>query len=516
MQLVAACSQRPLPRRQTSRSAPTHQFSAMYSLAALTIASIVASLLLTPFCRDLFLRLGYLDRPDNSRKRHRVAVPRVGGVAIAITYLGSFALLLLSPLKGGELVKAGLPVAFKLVPAAALVFATGLVDDLRGLKPWQKLLPQIVAALIAYWSGVHFNNVVGFHVPEWLMLPATVVWLVGCSNAFNLIDGLDGLAAGVGLFATLTTLLAALLKGNIELAFATVPLIGALLGFLRYNFNPASIFLGDCGSLLIGFLLGAYGVLWSDKSATLLGMMAPLMAVAIPLFDTGLAIVRRFLRAQPIFEGDRGHIHHQLLARGFTPKRAVMILYGVCGVAAALSLLLDVFQASFGGVIIVLFCGAAWIAIHGLGYAEFGIAGRMIRARTFQRLLNAHVSLRRFETELRSAPDLDACWTAIAKISAEFDFDEVLLSAGDSEYRQRSGAVDAGAWSIVIPLPRGGQVRLRRSAGASSPPLLAPLADLMRDVLSSRFHEIVPALSDPVPVAESAIGRLVAVPSRGQ
>src|SRR5947208_12565007 len=127
--------------------------------------------------------------------------------------------------------------------------------------------------------------------------------------------GGDGLAAGLGLFATLTMAIAALLHGNLTLAIATAPLAGALLGFLRYNFNPASIFLGDSGSLLVGFLLGCYGVLWTQKSATLLGMAAPLMALSIPLLDTALAIVRRFLRHQPIFGADRGHIHHKLLAR---------------------------------------------------------------------------------------------------------------------------------------------------------------------------------------------------------
>src|SRR6201999_2943513 len=128
----------------------------------------------------------------------------------------------------------------------------------------------------------------------------------------NLIDGIDGLATGVGFFATVTMALAALMQGNITLAIAVVPLAGALLGFLRYNFNPASIFLGDSGSLLVGFLLGSFGILWSQKAATILGITAPMMAMAIPLLDTGLAIVRRFLRNRPIFEGDRGHIHHRL------------------------------------------------------------------------------------------------------------------------------------------------------------------------------------------------------------
>ena len=175
-------------------------------------------------------------------------------------------------------------------------------------------------------------------LPGWLGLAVTALWLVGCSNAFNLIDGVDGLAVGAGLFATVTILLGALLNGNVRLALATMPLAGALAGFLRYNFNPASVFLGDSGSLTVGFLLGCYGVLWSQKSATMLGMTAPLMALAVPLIDTGVAVARRFLRGQPIFSADARHIHHRLLARGLTPRKVALLLYGACGVAAGLSL----------------------------------------------------------------------------------------------------------------------------------------------------------------------------------
>ena len=142
---------------------------------------------------------------------------------------------------------------------AALVFATGLLDDIFGLKPWQKLLGQVAAAVLVFSAGVHFSGIGGYQFPIWWTLPATILWLVGCTNAFNLIDGVDGLAAGVGFFATLTTLMAALLQHNIPLALATAPLAAALLGFLRFNFNPATVFLGDCGSLLNGFLLGAMG-----------------------------------------------------------------------------------------------------------------------------------------------------------------------------------------------------------------------------------------------------------------
>ncbi|MGA7410233.1 MAG: MraY family glycosyltransferase, partial [Bryobacteraceae bacterium] len=195
-----------------------------------------------------------------------------------LAYLGALAVLLLLPASAGNLVKAGLPVGLRLLPAMALVFFVGLVDDIRGLKPWQKLACQLLAAGLAFWAGVDIKNVDGIVIPAWLGLPVTLFWLVGCANAFNLIDGVDGLATGAGLFATVTILIGALLSNNVPLALATIPLAGALLGFLRYNFNPASIFLGDSGSLTIGFLLGCFGVLWSQKGATILGMTAPLLA----------------------------------------------------------------------------------------------------------------------------------------------------------------------------------------------------------------------------------------------
>jgi UDP-GlcNAc:undecaprenyl-phosphate GlcNAc-1-phosphate transferase len=325
----------------------------MNSLAFLGFTSLVLSLLLTPLFRNLCLRLGFVDRPDHLRKLHKLPIPRVGGVPILLACAGAFALLLLSPLQGGNIVEHGLPLVWKILPAVILVFAAGLYDDLIGLRPWQKLAAEIAAAALVCSAGV-LIAFRGLHLGLWAF-PLTVLWLVGCTNAVNLIDGVDGLAAGVGLFATLTTLVAALLQGNFALDVATVPLAGALLGFLRINFNPASIFLGDSGSLSLGFLLGCYALVWSQKSATLLGMTAPLIAVSIPLLDTALAIARRFLRRQPIFGADRGHIHHRLLDRGFTPRRVALLLYGFCGLAAAFSLLLSVTRDQYAGLVVVLF-----------------------------------------------------------------------------------------------------------------------------------------------------------------
>ena len=196
----------------------------MYSFLFLAASSLILCLALTPLCRDWFQRAGLVDRPDDARKMHRCPVPRIGGIPIAVAYIGAFALLMVSPFRGGAFVSENLPLVWRLLPAAGLIFATGLVDDLIGLKSWQKLVGQLLAAFCAYWGGVQIAGLGGFSALGWWSLPLTVVWLIGCTNAFNLIDGLDGLAAGLVLFATVTSLIAALLQGNIVLAIATVPL----------------------------------------------------------------------------------------------------------------------------------------------------------------------------------------------------------------------------------------------------------------------------------------------------
>ena len=266
-----------------------------------------------------------------------------------MAYVGAFAVVMVSPWQPLDMAKAALPLALKVLPAAALIFTVGLLDDLRAMSPGPSWRCSVIASYVAFDAGIRISKLGGFAVPPWLSLPLTVSWLVGCCNAFNLIDGVDGLAAGAGLFASVTMLLGALLNNDTLLAMAIVPLAGALLGFLWYNFNPASIFLGDSGSLTLGFLLGCYGTIWNQKSTTVLGITVPLMALAVPLLDTGISIARRFLRQQPIFSADFGHIHHRLLARGLTPRRVVLLLYGASGVAAVMSLLASVSHNGFKG-----------------------------------------------------------------------------------------------------------------------------------------------------------------------
>jgi UDP-GlcNAc:undecaprenyl-phosphate GlcNAc-1-phosphate transferase len=369
------------------------------------------------------------------------------------------------------------------------VLALGLLDDLFNLRAWQKLTGQLAVAGLACWGGVRIAYIAHTYTAAWWTVPLTILWLLACMNAFNLVDGLDGLAAGVGLFATLTVFVAAIMQHNMVLAVATFPLAGALLAFLCYNFNPATIFLGDSGALLIGYLLGCYAVIWGNKSATLLGMTAPLMALSIPLLDVTLAVVRRFLRRQPIFEADRGHIHHQLLDRGLTPRSVVLVLYGLCGLAAAFSLLQGVVH-SFAGALLLLFGVFVLLGIQYLGYAEFDLAGRLLFSGEFQRTVSAQLDLRKFRAALVAAGTEAACWEVIRENCAKFGFDRVRLCLAGELHEYGARDAEESGWSIRVPLSNADYAVLSRPfASTVLPMMVAPFVDLLRRTLVEKFPE---------------------------
>jgi UDP-GlcNAc:undecaprenyl-phosphate GlcNAc-1-phosphate transferase len=458
------------------------------SLLWFAFCSFALSLILTPIFRDIFRSYGVVDEPDQGRKIHKYPIPRVGGMAIACSYVASFFLV---PLFTHNPYEAQLSLVWRLLPAAGVIFAVGVIDDLFGLKPWQKIIGQLAGSGLAYWSGVRVVDVAGFSTQDWWSLPVTVLWLLTCTNAFNLVDGMDGLAAGVGMFATLTMFIAALIHGNMPLALATIPLAGCLLGFLCYNFNPATIFLGDSGSLTLGFLLGCFGVIWTQKSATLLGMTAPLMALSIPLIDVGLAVTRRMLRRQPIFSADRGHIHHRLLDRGLTPKRAVLVLYGLCSRDAIFSLVESVSgNDRISGVIILLFFAVAWVGIQYLGYREFSVAGRMLFRGNFQKTLKAQLDLDSLGKLLDEAATVEECWRAVCEGSSRFGFHCVRMEFA-SEYFEAPELHGSGAkrWDIRIPLSATGYIEFSRELkSAALSTIVGPFIDVIHANLLSRLR----------------------------
>jgi UDP-GlcNAc:undecaprenyl-phosphate/decaprenyl-phosphate GlcNAc-1-phosphate transferase len=463
------------------------------------------SLVLTPIFRDIFRSYKVVDEPDQNRKVHIQPIPRIGGIAIAIAYVLAF--YLAEPYNGAGVVSRELSLVAKILPSAALIFLTGLLDDFIGLKPWQKLIGQIVASCLAWWAGVRMVEIAGHSLPEPWEFLLTIAWLLVCTNAFNLVDGLDGLAAGVGLFATLTIFASAAIAESQPLMFATLPLAGCLLGFLCFNFNPATVFLGDCGSLLIGFLLGCFGVIWTAKSVTLLGLTAPLMALSIPLLDVLLCIIRRWLRNQPIFSADRGHIHHKLLDRGLSPRQTVLMLYGLCGLGAAFSLLQSFLQDAYiAGGLVFLFAVVAWIGVHYLRYAEFMLAGQMIRTGEFQRGVNARLNLSSFEKAILNSPTMDDCWVEILKIRSTFGIAAVRLQAAGNLYEAWDSHVTAPRyWTMHVPLSERDYIELARELRSPDVPMaVVPFIELLAATLSDKLKGQT-QLSESGPAKASAV-----------
>ncbi|MDR3573730.1 MAG: MraY family glycosyltransferase [Anaerolineaceae bacterium] len=434
----------------------------MYSLIFLGIISFVLSLVLTPLVRNLAWHYGIIDLPDQVRKIHSAPIPRLGGVAIFASIIIAYSLFLVVRLSSGQIVLANLPLVLRLLPALAVVFGIGLIDDIVTASPWIRLAAEAAAAIFAWFGGVQIYAINGYSFSgDIVSLIVTVLWIVTCTNAINLIDGVDGLAAGVSLFASVTMAIAALLDHNFPMALALIPLAGALLGFLRYNFTPASIFLGDCGSLTVGFLLGCFGAVWSEKSTTLLGLTAPLIVLAFPLLDIGLAVVRRLLRGQPIFSADSSHIHHKLLSRGLSPRRLLFVIYGICAVDSAASLLLTLNHNENRDFVLVLLFLAAWLGLQQLGYTEFGAAKRLVSEGTIRSVLSAQLALEEFEREVNADITLEQSWDVLSRTCPQFGFSGILFHLGDV---QRQWGENAG-WQARIDFPGHGYISVWRETG---------------------------------------------------
>ena len=337
-------------------------------LVTLLVAWLATDLLI-PWVTKAAYRLGRVDEPD-ARKVHTVPIPRLGGIAIFLGF--SVAVASIEFLTPGPLFPRTGPFMGLLV-GGGLIFLLGIADDLKPLPAKFKLLIQIAAAAVAVYLGVRIevlSNPFGGMIilPMWLAWSVTIFWLVGITNTINLIDGLDGLAGGVSLIAASTTALIAIQTRQPALALLSLALVGATIGFLRYNWNPAKIFMGDSGSLFLGFTLAAISVIGLLKVAATAALLVPVLILGVPIFDTAFAIVRRALQRRPIFSPDRGHLHHRLLGLGFSQRRAVLIIYAIC-------LLL-------GGTALTLFGirEGAVVLVTAVGILVWGFSGRLFRS----------------------------------------------------------------------------------------------------------------------------------------
>jgi UDP-GlcNAc:undecaprenyl-phosphate GlcNAc-1-phosphate transferase len=399
----------------------------------------------------LALRLNLVDRPNDPRKSHAVPVPRIGGLAIFSGYVVAFGALALYSGYGVEVLHRAVPRLVAIGPALVLVFVVGLWDDIAGLGPYFKLAGQLVAAIYVTWHGIQIPVLGSYILNPWVAIPLSVFWLIGCTNAFNLIDGLDGLAGSVGFFASITVFVAAFLNNDFGLALATIPLAGALLGFLRYNFSPASVFMGDCGSLTIGFLLGCFSLMWGQKSVTLLGISAPLIILAFPLTDTCLALLRRTLRRVPVLRADRGHIHHRLLDRGFSPRQITDLVCVVCALLAVLAILTtSVSWLATITVAMVLVGGCA--AVRYLRYIELEALARI--AVQFRELIVAEMDVVLLEDALKRSAELRSCLDTINACCGRFGI-SVGYAANSGAAPANSKQGDAVQWQVLIPTSEG-------------------------------------------------------------
>ena len=308
------------------------------------LASFDGSLLTTPVAKKIAVKLDAVDYPDE-RRINRVPTPRMGGIAIVFGIVCSLVIQLAGSSFGWW------PNIFEssphlhlnyplLVLAFLTVFATGLIDDVRSLSPKKKLVGQIIAAILAVSGGLVIGVIdnpfaPGFLELGWLAYPITVIYLVSYMNIINLIDGLDGLAAGISFLASTTMFILSVWAGRFDAAVLSIAVAGSTLGFLRYNFHPASIFMGDSGALTLGFTLGAISLLSVTRVAGLTTLIVPLVIAAVPIIDTFSAIVRRTRAHVSIGQADKGHIHHRLLAEGFNQRQTVLVMYGwtalLCG-----------------------------------------------------------------------------------------------------------------------------------------------------------------------------------------
>jgi UDP-GlcNAc:undecaprenyl-phosphate GlcNAc-1-phosphate transferase len=394
----------------------------MRSAAVAFILSIVCGAILTPLVRRFAHHIGALDHALSSRKIHGRPVPRLGGVAIVLAFYAPLVGLLLFHSGVSQMFLAEREKAIGLFVGGLAIALLGVYDDLRGAGAGKKFLVQFAVAGLMYALGYRIESLANPFGTElqlgWASLPFTLVWIVGVINALNLIDGLDGLAGGVALVAVLTTFLISLQRGHPLMVLFSGALAGAILGFLFYNFNPATIFMGDTGSMFLGFVLATSAIQTNQKSSTAVAVLIPGIALGLPIMDTLLAMGRRALRGRPIFQADKEHIHHRLLARGLTHRQAVLVLYGFCVFLGAVALVLT-YANSIQSAFLLLALGiVAFVALRALGYMRLDRMADTASDRRKNKALRA--AARPLGQRLRQIRKLDEVWVIVTEAGNVF------------------------------------------------------------------------------------------------
>ena len=406
------------------------------SIYSLFVLGAVLTCILTPLIRYFALQKGFVDCPQRARKVHEQATPRLGGAAILVSYLGVV-------LVGGvfipqlrEILWGENPFGGYILIGAVAIFVIGILDDLSRLSPKTKLVGEFLVAATVVWGArfsfteVQFLGLGTISFPEWFGFALACLWIVGMANAINLIDGLDGLASGITLTGLLAVTVVGYLAGIPGVTWFATLLIGCLLGFLVFNSRPASIFLGDCGSLTLGYLAGCLSLLASSRNEGVIDGIFPFLAFALPITDCVFAICRRLLRGRSPFSPDMEHFHHRLMAKGLTHGKAVLSMW-----AMAFSCSLVAIAAAFGKgdqlfAIFVFFGMGGFILLRYLGYFRFEFFGQSLSTLIEDRknIRSAEQSIKDAESMLQGVHSLDDLPAILEKAAEGMQFHEAIIT----------------------------------------------------------------------------------------
>lgn len=497
----------------------------MRSYLTVFVLALVLGLLLTPAAGRLGRRLGALDTTREP------PVPRSGGLAIVAATALALGVLALVFGPSRSLLRYGLQVMSAVAVGAGGIVLVGVADDVWRLKAPVKFAVEVVIAVALYFSGLRAATVwLPFGIVslgEWLGLLFTVFWVVLITNAFNLLDGIDGGAAGAAVFALLAMFVVSLSLGNPLVALVAAAVAGATLGFLPYNIAPARLFLGDTGSLFLGFMLATLSIKGATKGPTLVAIAIPVVAFAFPLMDTTIAVLRRALRGAPVFTGDREHLHHRLLAVGLTPRQAAAFIYLVsAGFALASMLFLN---PNVRGVAVVLTMVGVllWFVVRHLKLHEFAELGRIAqRGLSGTRAISFNVDVRRAAQDLERCTAWDDIVGTLARLFDASEFDAVRLVLHDGgvgqprrefqlhrgQILERAVAPQQDEWGVHVPFRVGAQVpgagsvegelAVFRRFGRSQ--LLTDvnlLVQVLRPALAAAAGRVAPPARDPTTAA---------------
>ncbi len=402
------------------------------------LVALILSNFLTPLAQKFGVKFGAMDIPDE-RNIHLTAIPRTGGMAIFVVFMITVIIMHLVGTHVSLLVVGNRGLWF-LLAGAFVTFAIGFYDDFRRLGPKIKFLFQIIGATLAFLGGARVGVVFwGIDLFDYTVISylVTVFWFLLLINAINLVDGLDGLAGGIILFASLVMMILSIIRHDYLTGFYFSIIAGAVLGFLRYNFNPASIFLGDGGSYFLGYAMASLSILGSVKSQTGAALAIPLLALGVPLFDTILSPLRRFLTGKKMFRPDKGHIHHRLMGMGLTTKKAVLAIYCVTLVLCVLAVVVTNIRDEQAGLFLVILGAGAGLLIRKLGYFEYLASDKFygwLKDLTDQAgFRHDRRSFLNYQIEIFQSADVETLWARIVEVSEFLDLDFIELKLCDSK-----------------------------------------------------------------------------------